>query len=82
MFFIRSSRNANDIPVYPSEMSSGIIAGRGDTKWPKSMIPEERTGDAEDIVGAVMFLVSKAGAYINGNRRGGRGYSSDLLVMH
>lgn len=65
-FFMCSSQDANQSLVYPSEMSSYIVARRGDTKWPKSMIPEERAGDAEDIVGAVMFLVSKAGAYING----------------
>jgi NAD(P)-dependent dehydrogenase (short-subunit alcohol dehydrogenase family) len=36
-------------------------------KFPKSMIPAERGGDKEDIAGAILFLVSRAGAYINGN---------------
>lgn len=35
--------------------------------WPKSVIPEQRAGDAQDMTGAVLFLVSRAGAYINGN---------------
>lgn len=35
--------------------------------WPKSFIPEERAGDLEDMAGAALFLVSRAGAYTNGN---------------
>jgi NAD(P)-dependent dehydrogenase (short-subunit alcohol dehydrogenase family) len=35
--------------------------------WSKDIVPEERLGDIEDITGAVIFLSSRAGAYINGN---------------
>jgi NAD(P)-dependent dehydrogenase (short-subunit alcohol dehydrogenase family) len=44
-----------------------VIEHRNKTGWPKSVIPEERPGDEQDIAGAILFLVSQAGAYINGN---------------
>ncbi|OIW30406.1 NAD(P)-binding protein [Coniochaeta ligniaria NRRL 30616] len=52
---------------YPSEMTHEVIEHRNKTGWPKSIIPEERPGDEQDIAGAILFLVSRAGAYINGN---------------
>lgn len=35
--------------------------------WPKDVVPEQRAGNSQDITGAVLFLVSRAGSYINGN---------------
>ena len=56
--------------VYPSELTESFIdqqQKQGGKTWPKSFVPEERIGDAEDMAGAISFLVSRAGAYINGN---------------
>jgi NAD(P)-dependent dehydrogenase (short-subunit alcohol dehydrogenase family) len=33
----------------------------------KSFIPAQRTGDEDDMAGAVLYLASKAGAYCNGS---------------
>ena len=38
-----------------------------DRVWPKTVIPEQRWGDSDDVAGAILFLVSRAGAYNNGN---------------
>ena len=39
------------------------------TEWAKDnkFIPEQRLGDSEDMSGAILYLVSRAGAYLNGN---------------
>ncbi|KAI1207859.1 NAD(P)-binding protein [Annulohypoxylon truncatum] len=48
---------------YPSDMTTGVQQKAGDKKF----VPEQRFGDSEDMAGAILFLVSRAGAYINGN---------------
>ncbi|KAI0179856.1 NAD(P)-binding protein [Hypoxylon sp. FL1284] len=52
---------------YPSDMT-GFMQKRYDgQEIPKSLVPEQRFGDSKDMAGAVLYLVSRAGAYINGN---------------
>ncbi|KAL8907939.1 MAG: hypothetical protein Q9171_005655 [Xanthocarpia ochracea] len=63
--------------LYPSELAWPIT---GTSVFPKEKIPAERVGSEEDIVGTVLYMTSRAGAYLNGNVPmidGGR-----LSVMH
>ncbi|UNI24663.1 hypothetical protein JDV02_010395 [Purpureocillium takamizusanense] len=59
---------------YPSDMTSGMpfMSERGDPRveggMTKEMVPLMRCGAEEDLAGAVLFLVSPAGAYIDGNQ--------------
>ncbi|KAI1355115.1 hypothetical protein F5Y01DRAFT_270844 [Xylaria sp. FL0043] len=53
--------------LYPSEMTENLLAAREKEGWLKSVVPEQRAGDREDMAGAILFLASKAGAYLNGN---------------
>lgn len=48
-------------------MTEGLIKKLDGAGWPSEAVPERRAGDAEDLAGAVLFLVSRAGAYVNGN---------------
>ena len=40
---------------------------REEGSFEKSYIPAERTGDEEDMAGTVLYIASRAGAYLNGN---------------
>ena len=54
--------------VYPSEMTSELFEKNfPDGKFPKSFVPQERAGTVEDMAGAVLYMTSRAGAYLNGN---------------
>lgn len=66
MAHISGRRSLTARIVYPSEITEDITT-KFAAGWPRSLIPEERAGDAQDMGGAILFLVSKAGAYINGN---------------
>jgi NAD(P)-dependent dehydrogenase (short-subunit alcohol dehydrogenase family) len=45
-------------------MSAPILARSGTIV--KSQIPLERVGDEQDMGGAILYLASRAGAYLNG----------------
>ncbi len=60
--------------LYLSEMTEGMMKNQGKAEshnvegtWPKGMIPATRSGDEEDMAGAVLWLCSRAGAYVCGN---------------
>jgi NAD(P)-dependent dehydrogenase (short-subunit alcohol dehydrogenase family) len=50
--------------VYPSEASSRFLRPEGP---PRSQVPAERYGDEADMSGVILFLASRAGAFVNGN---------------
>ncbi|TDL24125.1 NAD-P-binding protein [Rickenella mellea] len=50
--------------LYPSEMSAGFVSRQ--SKVEPSVVPLQRLGDEQDMAGLVLFLASRAGAYING----------------
>lgn len=55
---------------YPSEMNprvEGEIDATEEGGLPAERVPLERMGSEEDMAGAALFMLSGAGAYINGN---------------
>jgi NAD(P)-dependent dehydrogenase (short-subunit alcohol dehydrogenase family) len=58
--------------VFPSDISAPLLAGKDDdaTKegaFPTSFIPNERTGDGQDMAGTLLYMASRAGSYLNGS---------------
>lgn len=60
--------------LFPSDLAEGLIAGIGAKGDPgeegsieAKVIPATRTGVEDDMAGTVMYLASKAAAYLNGN---------------
>lgn len=61
--------------VFPSEMAAPIVeAAGGDMSnaggvipIDKSSVPLGRMGDELDMAGQILYLASRAGAYLNGN---------------
>ncbi|KAL8945882.1 MAG: hypothetical protein Q9222_007641 [Ikaeria aurantiellina] len=49
--------------LYPSELSAPII---GNGIFPKEKIPAERVGSEEDMAGCILYMTSRAGAYLSG----------------
>ncbi|KAI1618061.1 hypothetical protein EDD36DRAFT_20742 [Exophiala viscosa] len=70
--FAKLGIRANSIApgLYITEMTE-LMAGGKDLSIPGSLpvdfIPMTRTGSKEDIAGAILFLCSRAGAFVNGN---------------
>ena len=59
--------------LYPSEMTADLPILQRDKSiteegaLPREVVPAGRSGTEQDIEGAVLFLMSRAGAYVNGN---------------
>lgn len=58
--------------MFPSELASSLISNskadpREEGSFDKTYIPAERTGDEEDMAGTLLYIASRAGAYLNGN---------------
>jgi NAD(P)-dependent dehydrogenase (short-subunit alcohol dehydrogenase family) len=58
---------------YYTEMTHNLFTEEGraavhnvEGTWEKSRVPATRTGDEQDMAGAILWLCSRAGAYING----------------
>lgn len=69
--------NAITPGLYPSEMTEGSVSSLGKWDGPngafagasvmkKENCPAERTGSEEDMAGTILFMASRAGAYLNG----------------
>jgi NAD(P)-dependent dehydrogenase (short-subunit alcohol dehydrogenase family) len=59
--------------LYYSEMTHGMYQAQGKTEvhniegtFSKDVVPATRTGDEQDMAGVILWLCSRAGAYING----------------
>jgi len=53
--------------IFPSEMSHFLDQIDEDGGLPAKVVPLKRPGGVKDIGGLILFLASKAGAYISGN---------------
>lgn len=55
--------------LFPSEISAVMLGSninKGEGEWDRGFLPAERLGDEQDMGGTVLYLVSRAGAYVNG----------------
>jgi NAD(P)-dependent dehydrogenase (short-subunit alcohol dehydrogenase family) len=58
------------VTVFPTDLTEGLIKGDDPTAegtFPLEQIPAERAGRPEDIMGPLLYLASRAGAYCSGN---------------
>jgi len=53
--------------LFPSEMSNAAFPLTESTAIPPELVPLKRVGKTTDMGGLILFLASKAGAYVNGN---------------
>ncbi|PYH83737.1 3-oxoacyl-reductase [Aspergillus uvarum CBS 121591] len=56
--------------LFPTDLTTDLIHGQSPTEegaFSLDQIPAERAGTPEDIMGPLLYLASRAGAYCNGN---------------
>lgn len=56
--------------IFPSDLAGGTMNNSGPgagVAFDPFVVPAERAGKEEDIAGAILYLASKAGAYLNGS---------------
>jgi NAD(P)-dependent dehydrogenase (short-subunit alcohol dehydrogenase family) len=56
--------------VFPTNLTTSLIKSddpMAEGAFPLDQIPAERAGTPEDIMGPLLYLASRAGAYCNGN---------------
>lgn len=56
--------------LFPSDISARIMEGKDATRegaFPTNFIPNQKAGDEEDMGGTILYMVSRAGAYLNGS---------------
>ena len=56
--------------IFPSEMTEPYLSGadiRLEGNLPAAICPLERSGGEDDIAGVTLFMISRAGAYLNGS---------------
>lgn len=66
----RARRLLTEAVVFPTDLTADLIEGKNPTEegaFPLDQIPAERAGTPEDIMGPLLYLASRAGAYCNGN---------------
>lgn len=49
------------------EAAGGSMTGGGTISLDKNIVPLGRMGDEVDMAGQILYLASRAGAYLNGN---------------
>jgi len=67
---IIAQSQANSIAVYPSEMTDEIVKSTEQLtseEYAVRVSPLGRLGNTEDMAGCVLWLASKAGAWLSGN---------------
>jgi len=56
--------------IFPSDLAGGtmnMLGVGGRCVLEQAFVPAERPGNEEDIAGTILYMVSKAGAYLNGS---------------
>ena len=52
--------------VFPTDLNRPLIAGTPRGQWLKDHTPMGRFGNAEEIVGAAVYLISDAASFVTG----------------